>query len=60
MGNSPFCFQELSTLGCRGPGLVLFQLGNQRLSEVKGQSQEPGVIPELSPIPGKVSLLSNH
>lgn len=58
-GNTAFCLQELSTLGCWGPRLVLFQLGNQRRSEVKGQSQEPGVTPELSPGPGKVSSLSN-
>lgn len=41
----------------------LFHLGNQRLSEVKGQSQEPGVLgvtPEHSVFPAKVPSLSNY
>lgn len=29
----------------------MFQLGNQRLSEVKEQNQEPGVIPKHGALP---------
>lgn len=41
-------------LECGGPRIrSLFQLGHQRLSEIKGQSLEPGVIPEHGASPGK-------
>lgn len=68
VGNTPSCLQELSFThsfysltnpGALGGGRVssLCQSGNQRCSEVKGQSQELGVTPEHSAFLGKVLSL---
>lgn len=54
-------FHSLTNAGVQGIRVSsLFHLGNQRLSEVKGQSQEPGVTPEHSVFPAKVPSLSNY